>query len=148
MAQGVVPASGELTFSFFLTLAADPIIISVETMRIGREHLEIRTRTLRAGNVGALRPLQGASLPARGKIDPAIGTRPGRTCILAFPSGLPSLTLTWAPAYIADGADALATMESKAARVEFERLGSESQWGQDDPNAGIGGSLSRPATRT
>ena len=30
------------------------------------------------------------------------------------------------PASIADGADAVATMELKAARVEFERLGSES----------------------
>ena len=37
------------------------------------------------------------------------------------------------PAYIADGADALATMELKAARVAFERLGSESDTGQDDP---------------
>ena len=63
---------------------------------------------------------------ARGKIDPAIVTRPGHTCISAFPSGLPSLTLTWDPAYIADGADALATMELKAARVYFEPLGSES----------------------
>ncbi|MCH7583329.1 MAG: hypothetical protein IIC72_11950 [Acidobacteria bacterium] len=33
---------------------------------------------------------------ARGKIDPAIVTRPGHTRILAFLSGLPSLTLTWA----------------------------------------------------
>ena len=67
MTRGVVPASGELTFRVFSTLAADPIIISVETMRVGREHLEIRTRTLRAGNVGALRPLQGASLPGSRK---------------------------------------------------------------------------------
>ena len=41
-----------------------------------------------------------------------------------FGSGLAHADLD--PAYIANGADALATMELKAARVEFERLGSES----------------------